>query len=274
MEFKIKGKKITNEEKDCLSKQGLKWCSSCKKSIPFDNFNLDSKILDGHCAICRECSKNKRKNNLEYYKQKDAERYQNKRGELIEKAAKYRVTHQEQIKGLRDKYYQENKETILAKNNEYRENNLDKIKDRQKEYHLEHKESRNSISKEYNKNNRKKLSEYVRYRYNNDNDYKLRRICREMVKRMFYAINTKKNLTTNEILGYSPLELKQHIEKQFKPGMAWNNYGEWHIDHIIPISTAKNLEEGIELSRLENLQPLWAEENLTKGNKTNWEKIN
>jgi len=50
--------------------------------------------------------------------------------------------------------------------------------------------------------------------------------------------------------------------------MSWDNYGEWHIDHIIPISLAKTLEEGIILSKLENLQPLWAKENILKSNKT------
>ncbi len=49
--------------------------------------------------------------------------------------------------------------------------------------------------------------------------------------------------------------------------MNWDNYGEWHIDHIIPISKAKTLEDGKFLSRLENLQPLWALENQVKYNK-------
>lgn len=49
--------------------------------------------------------------------------------------------------------------------------------------------------------------------------------------------------------------------------MTWDNYGEWHIDHIIPISSAKSLYDGIRLSQLENLQPLWAEENILKGDK-------
>jgi hypothetical protein len=72
---------------------------------------------------------------------------------------------------------------------------------------------------------------------------------------------------TKEILGYSPIQLKEHLEKQFKKGMSWDNYGEWHIDHIIPISLATTLEEGIKLSQLDNLQPLWAEENMFKSNK-------
>jgi hypothetical protein len=51
--------------------------------------------------------------------------------------------------------------------------------------------------------------------------------------------------------------------------MNWNNHGKWHIDHMIPISSAKNEEEVLKLNHYTNLQPLWAKENLIKYNKTN-----
>ena len=56
--------------------------------------------------------------------------------------------------------------------------------------------------------------------------------------------------------------------------MTWENYGEdeeknkvkaWHIDHIIPLSSAKSEDELIALSHYTNLQPLWAMDNLKKG---------
>ena len=67
-------------------------------------------------------------------------------------------------------------------------------------------------------------------------------------------------------------ELKAHIEAQFQQGMSWKNYGEWHIDHIIPIKYKQDgkiptLEEVVQRLHYTNAQPLWAYENLSKGNR-------
>jgi hypothetical protein len=49
--------------------------------------------------------------------------------------------------------------------------------------------------------------------------------------------------------------------------MSWENRDEWHIDHIIPLSSANSEEELYKLCHYTNLQPLWAEENIKKSNK-------
>jgi hypothetical protein len=70
-------------------------------------------------------------------------------------------------------------------------------------------------------------------------------------------------------LGYTIEELMSHLEKQFTEGMTWENYGEWHVDHIKPMSSFKfesvDDPEFKECWKLENLQPLWEEDNLSKG---------
>ena len=77
----------------------------------------------------------------------------------------------------------------------------------------------------------------------------------------------KKNSKTEKILGCSYELFKEFIENKFKDGMTWENKGEWHLDHIIPISSATNEEEIYELNHYTNFQPLWREENISKGNK-------
>jgi len=76
-----------------------------------------------------------------------------------------------------------------------------------------------------------------------------------------------KRSRTNEIIGCSWEFLKGYIESQFVDGMNWENRSEWHIDHIIPISSAKTEEDVIKLSHYTNLRPLWAADNLRKSNK-------
>jgi hypothetical protein len=74
------------------------------------------------------------------------------------------------------------------------------------------------------------------------------------------------------LVGFTVMKLKRHIERQFLPGMTWENYGrDWHIDHKIPIAAFNfSIPEDLDFRRcwaLKNLQPLWAKENWGKGAK-------
>jgi hypothetical protein len=82
-------------------------------------------------------------------------------------------------------------------------------------------------------------------------------------------LGSKKDRKTFDIIGCTPQFLKEHLENQFVGDMNWNNHGlfGWHIDHIIPLSSAKTEEELYKLCHYSNLQPLWAEDNLKKSNK-------
>ena len=86
--------------------------------------------------------------------------------------------------------------------------------------------------------------------------------------RIHKALNGNKDLHTVEYLRCTIAEFKAHIEKQFTEGMTWDNHGEWHIDHIIPIKYEKPTEEeGIKRLHWKNNQPLWASDNIAKGNR-------
>ena len=77
----------------------------------------------------------------------------------------------------------------------------------------------------------------------------------------------KFNESTESIVGINYNEFKKYLESIFLDGMTWDNRGEWHIDHIIPLSSAKSKEDLIKLCHYTNLQPLWAKDNLKKGSK-------
>ena len=71
------------------------------------------------------------------------------------------------------------------------------------------------------------------------------------------------------MVGCTPEFLKEYLEKKFKPGMTWQNHTRtgWHIDHKIPLSSAKTPEAVEKLMHYTNLQPLWSVENIRKSNK-------
>lgn len=138
--------------------------------------------------------------------------------------------------------------------------------------------------KKYNKQNSvsRKMwfienNEHIRVYRNNlskkrkeiDPAYKVVCLARSRVSKELKNKNIKKRIKTLDLIGCSPIELKTYIEKRFLNGMSWNNYGKWHIDHIVPCSSF-NLTNELELKKCfhySNLQPLWAIDNLRKGNK-------
>jgi len=76
----------------------------------------------------------------------------------------------------------------------------------------------------------------------------------------------KKTTKIYQVIGCTQQELLQHLEKQFLKGMTWENRKLWHIDHIIPMDSAKTLEDNYKLNHFTNLRPMWAKDNLSKKN--------
>jgi len=102
---------------------------------------------------------------------------------------------------------------------------------------------------------------------------KMKKIIRDRTNKAFKRKGYSKNTKTQEILGIEWEVAKQHIERQFTKGMNWDNQGKWHIDHIIPLASANTEEELIKLCHYTNIQPLWAEDNLTKSDKIDSQQI-
>lgn len=89
------------------------------------------------------------------------------------------------------------------------------------------------------------------------------------LKKRYVRVRTCK--TKFELVGFTPEQLFKHIESQFQEGMNWDNYGEWHLDHKMPDSWFKYNSTDDQAFKdswsLQNLQPMWAKDNLRKGNK-------
>ena len=121
--------------------------------------------------------------------------------------------------------------------------------------------------KQYRKDNKERTNEHHRKRVKTDPLYKMKKILRDRTYKAFRRQGYSKTTKTKEMLGVEWDLVKQHIERKFTKGMNWSNQGEWHIDHIIPLASAKTPERLKQLCHYTNLQPMWAVDNLSKSNK-------
>jgi hypothetical protein len=150
-------------------------------------------------------------------------------------------------------YVKKNKDRVNVIKQKYVDNNKEKVKQSKKEWFDKNPNYRN---------------EWAINNYKNDFLFRLVNIMRARTRLFLKSKNIRKKNNTFEIVGCSPEFLKEYIEKHFTKGMNWDLFGSHiHIDHIIPLSSAKTEEEAYKLCHYTNLQPLWAEDNLKKSNK-------
>ncbi len=175
------------------------------------------------------------------------------------------------------KFHSENKNVINLKRKEHYQNNQDWYRKRDKNKwkkfkdlnpnrrekrdlsHLTLDERKREIQKKYNIHRKKKYIE--------EEVYSLKIRFRSLLNKKIRQGGFVKKQSTLEFLGCDWETFKCHIESQFKEGMSWDNRHLWDLDHIIPISEGKTMEDIVLLSHYTNFQPLWKEENIKKSNK-------
>lgn len=209
----------------------MKKCSKCKDLKDFAFFYKSKINKDGYRNSCILCIKE--------YGQKNKE------------------TKKEYLKN----YKKINKENLKIKNKKYREDNEDKIK--------KWKEENKDYFRQYRQDNKSNMRNYIKNRLDNEPIFRFKNNIRHLVLHSFRRgkKNFKKTDRTEIILGCKIEEFINHISKKFTEGMSIENHGKWHIDHIIPLATAKTEQDVIRLTHYTNLQPLWAKDNLSKGSK-------
>jgi len=176
------------------------------------------------------------------------------------------------INKVNREWYLKNKENKIEHTKRWVENNKDKARSYKRKYYYKNSEKMNETSTKWRNENKKKHVQNVmkstRKRYKNNLLFRLECIVRASVKRVTNAIKQDKELHSLEHIGCSLDEFKLHIESLWTEGMSWDNYGRygWHIDHKIPLSWfIKNSPDPWKANHYLNLQPLWAKDNLSKG---------
>jgi membrane protein involved in colicin uptake len=192
--------------------------------------------------------------------------YQQSNKEAIaEKKKQWQQANKKAIK----QYQQSNKEAIAEKGKQYRQANKKDIAEKKKQYREANKEVLAEKKKQYREANKKAINKRFNNRLKTDPIFKFKHNVRTLIYQSFKRGNNnfRKNTKTEQILGCTIEEFRKYIQAKFKKGMSFDNHGQWHLDHIVPLSIAATEEEIIKLNHYTNFQPLWAEENLSKSDK-------
>jgi len=213
----------------------VKTCSSCGLTKPITEFSPHSeyKSKQHYCSRCKPCDCERSK---KYY-HSNAEKIKPKNRE---NARKYYEKNKEKclqsIKNYRNSLTPQEKEELSEKKKAWRQTNAEKLKQRRTEL-------RKTPAGRIVRNIRKRLQKKMR--------------------------GIKKTVSLSKSIGKKSEALKEYLESKFLPGMTWENYGidGWHIDHIKPLSAFDFTDPAQQAAanHYTNLQPLWAEDNLAKG---------
>ena len=226
-----------------ISEPGKKYCHLCKTHLPISKFGKNKYTYDGLQAYCKECrhiyyqeNKHKRTQKLKEYRQRPEVKKRMKKY-----LKKYVAENRESLEKTWKNYREANKESIKITTAKYRKDNKIELRVKQKE---------------------------IYDRYMKDIYHRIRMI---LLKRISKELKNKPKYTDKllDLLGCTIQEFMDHIELQFNNGMSWDNYGEWELDHIKPVSLfdLTKQEEQENCFKYRNMQPLSAHDNRVKYNK-------
>lgn len=173
-------------------------------------------------------------------------------------------------------YKKKNRERIRERDKIYYYKDIEKARAKRRYYSNKDIEKTRAKRKIYRDNNRERIRAWKRKyeaKQKTIPEIKLVLNMRSRISGIISRNHKNKQAKTIELLGCNGIFLRKYIQKRFKKGMSWDNYGKWHIDHITPIDyfikkcNFNSLQVQKKCFNYKNLQPMWAEDNLIKGAK-------
>lgn len=173
----------------------------------------------------------------------------------VERTRVWRENNPIKYKDQAKKWTTNNKENEKERLKQRYQSNIENYKKSHKKYYEDNKENIKKINKKWVENNPEKVKIY-KNKWDKVNPEKV--AWRRILKRVLKQFGKEKEANTIDILGYSALDLHNHMISLFTEGMSWSNYGEWHIDHKKSVSKYPKDTHPSVVNALSNLQPLWA----------------
>lgn len=256
----------------------MKTCRLCKSNKPSDDYYAHPTSSDGLMSACKDCVKTERKAR---YDRLRAEEQDAPSPDLVKmcnacKVKKPLSDFYKQIGGKMGTYSTCAQCQRDAKAKE-RADSVERFKSYEREMYQKHRHKKLLARRKYYSKNREeilaKVADYYKKRYKSDLNFRLRR---NLSRRINLAVKSGTGReSTAVLLGCSVDQFVEHIEKQFRTGMSWDNYGYWgwHLDHKKPCA-AFDLTKKADRAKCfhyTNYQPLWRFENAQKGGK--WEEV-
>lgn len=237
----------------------MKTCTKCGVTKPLSEFHNCASKKDGKFPACKDCRN--------AYGRAKAEEIGH---DVIWARTKARLG-EDALRQQRRDYYLRNQERIKAKTRAWGAANPERKKQNRIRHYEENKARYEERAKKWAEGNRPRrrkiaLDYQKRMRRERPEEYVAVQSARKMVARVLVNTGRKKRGRTYEILGYNKQDFVRHIESLFQDGMTWDNHGEWHIDHIIPVSelVKSGVTDPAKINALANLRPIWAHENHVK----------
>jgi hypothetical protein len=258
----------------------LKQCSKCKKIKPIGEFHKHKGGKYGVESFCKECRKAYYRNNTEKYKEHQKKYYKKNKEKYYQYSKNWLENNREKANKQRREWYKNNiehcREHSKERSKRYHINNPKKTKEYQrqydKQYYINNREKIKERRRRYIKNNPEIVKEQWRKRREKRKLNIVLHLSDRMRNQILRSLRGNKNGNHwEDLVDYTLKDLMIHLESLFKDGMSWDNYGKWHIDHIKPVDsfnfTSYKDKEFKKCYALKNLQPLWAFDNISKGNK-------